>query len=77
MMHDPRLPELCLDGVMLHCLPCRMKTLISQVKRRIPGNEVVNCDITNTMPAHANPVATPWILIYFTDQISYLKTLRS
>ena len=63
MMHDPRLSELCLDGVMQHYLPYSMKTLISQVKRRIPGNEVVHCDITNKVPAHANPVATFRMLI--------------
>ena len=63
MMCDPRLSELCLDGVMQHCLPYSMKTLISQVKRRIPGNEVVHCDITDTVPAHANRVATFLMLI--------------
>ena len=63
MMRYPRLPVLCLDGVVQHCLRYSMKTLISQVKRRIPGNEVVHCDITNTVSAHASPVAIFWILI--------------
>ena len=63
MMRDQRLPELCLDGVMQHCIPYSMKTLISQVKRQIPENGVVHCDITNTVPAHANSIATFRILI--------------
>ena len=63
MMHDPRFPEICLDEVKQHCLPYNMKTMISQVKRRIPGNEVVLCDITNTVPADAYPVTTFRILI--------------
>ena len=63
MMRDPRFPELCLDGVIQYCLPYNMKTMISQVKRRIPGNEVVLCDITNTVPADAYPVTTFRILI--------------
>ena len=63
MMRDQRFPELCLDGVMQYCLPYNMKTLISLVKRRSPGNEVVHCDITNTVSAHANHVVTSLILI--------------
>ena len=56
MMREPRFPGLCLDGVMQYCLPYNMKTLISKIKRQISGNEVVHCDITNTVSAHANPV---------------------
>ena len=63
MMRDPRFPELCVDGVMQYCLPYNMKTMISQVKRRIPGNEVVHCDNANTVSAHAIPVVTSWIPI--------------
>ena len=63
MMRDPRFPELCSDGVMQYCLPHNMNTLIFQVKRQIPGNEVVHCDITNTVSAHAHPVVTLRILI--------------
>ena len=63
MMCDPRFPELCLDGVMQYCLFYNMKTLISQVRQRMAGNEIFHCDITNTVPAHANPVVTSRILI--------------
>ena len=77
MMRDPRFPELCLDGVMQYCLLYNMKTLISQVKRQIPGNGVVYCDITNTGPAHENPVVTSRMFIQPADQISYLKPLHS
>ena len=63
MMRNLRFPELCLDEVMQYCLPCNMKILVSQVKRRIPENEVVHCDIINTVSAHANPVVTLRILI--------------
>ena len=38
MIRESYFPELCLDGVMQYCLPYNMKTLISQVKRQIPGN---------------------------------------
>ena len=55
--------NLSLNGVMQYCLPYNIKTLIFQVKPRIPGNEVVHCDIRITMPAHANPVVRPLILI--------------
>ena len=63
VMRYPRCPEFCLGEVLQYCLPYNMKTLISQVKRRIPGNEIVHCDITNTVPAHANAVVTSRILI--------------
>ena len=62
-MHDLRFPGLCLDGVMQYCLPCNMKTLISKIKRQIPGNQVVHCDITNAVSAHANPVVSSRMLI--------------
>ena len=42
-----RFPGFCLNRGMQHCLPYNMKTLISKIKRQIPGNEVVHCDITN------------------------------
>ena len=58
MMRDPRFPGLCLNRGMQHCLPYNMKTLISKIKRQIPGNEVVHCDITNTVSTHANPVVS-------------------
>ena len=63
MMREPRFPGLCLDGVMQYCLPYNMKTLISKIKRQISGNEVVHCDITNTVSAHANPVVWSRIVI--------------
>ena len=63
MIRDSYFPELCLDGVMQYCLPYNMKTLISQVKRQIPGNGVVHCDITDTGSAHADPFVTSRILI--------------
>ena len=63
IMRDPRLSELRLDEVMQHCLPYSMKTLISQVKRRIPGNEAVYCDIINTVPAHIFCIEHKYILL--------------
>ena len=53
-----RFPGFCLNRGMQHCLPYNMKTLISKIKRQIPGNEVVHCDITNKVSAHANPVVS-------------------
>ena len=64
MMQESRFPELCLDGVLQYCLLHNMKTLISQVEPRIPGNEqVVHCHIPNTRPVYANPTVKSRISI--------------
>ena len=62
-MRDPRFPELCLDGVMQYYLPFNMETLISQVKRRVSGDEIVHYDITKTVSVYPNPFVTSRVLI--------------
>ena len=69
MTRERRFAELYLDEFMQYCVHYNMEILISQVKQRIPGNGVVHCDITNTVPAHRNPIVLFLIfdLIYRPD----------
>ena len=58
MMCEPRFWELCLDQAMPYCLPYTKKTLISQVKRRIPGMRLfivilqTQCQLIQIPPSH-------------------------